>query len=254
MPGNKEAAPGARDAAATNHSFYDALWSQTRLARPDRFNTWPLISGLLPGSPARLEVGPGLRPRLPLAGTHFIDISASVIEQLNARGAVARMGEAGALPYGDRKFDLVCAFDIIEHVENDLGALTELSRVLKQDGLLIFSVPVHAEFWTAFDDLVGHVRRYDPAQLIGILAQAGLVLEQSAVFGMQPTNPRLLRWGIWFLTHKRGAALFWYNWVFLPLGILCQRRLKLSAGLLDTRGVAEIVLICRHGGYPGHIS
>jgi len=71
---------------ATNRAFYDALWSRAHLERPNRFNTWPLISGLLSDAPARLEIGPGLRPRLPIPGTHFLDISAPAIERLNARG------------------------------------------------------------------------------------------------------------------------------------------------------------------------
>ena len=57
-----------------------------RLERPDGFNTWPLVSGLLGVAPERLEIGPGLRPRLPIAGTHFLDISAPAIERLRARG------------------------------------------------------------------------------------------------------------------------------------------------------------------------
>ena len=51
----------------------------------------------------------------------------------------------GLLPFGDREFDLVCAFDVIEHVENDRLVFGEVSRVLKQDGVLMFSVPVHAQ-------------------------------------------------------------------------------------------------------------
>src|SRR5205809_5590412 len=93
--------PMSRDVAATNRTFYDALWRKAHLERPDGFNTWPLVSALLPSAPARLELGPGLRPRLPIAGTHFIDICASVIERLNARGGIATPGEVGRLPFGD---------------------------------------------------------------------------------------------------------------------------------------------------------
>jgi SAM-dependent methyltransferase len=248
MPEFTEVASQARDAARINLGFYDALWSQARLARPERFNTWPLIASLLPGAPARLEVGPGLRPRLPLAGTHFIDISAPVVERLNGKGALAQTGEVGALPYRDGEFDLVCAFDIIEHVHDDRQALQELSRVLKEGAVLILSVPLHAGSWTGFDVLVGHVRRYDPDELTGLLAQSGLVLEKTAVFGMQPGNPMLLDVGIWFLVNRRRVALFWYNWVLLPLGILFQKPLSFSPGLIETSegaGVDEIVMICR---------
>jgi SAM-dependent methyltransferase len=245
MPDHREASRQEKDAAQINLSFYEALWLQARLSSPEKFNTWPLIASLLPVSPARLEVGPGLRPRLPIAGTHFIDISARVVDQLNSWGALARTGEVGALPYEDGTFDLVCAFDVIEHVQDDQRALAELSRVMKDGAVLIVSVPIHAEYWSDFDQLVGHVRRYDPAGLAGFLARNDLVLEQSAVFGMQPRNPRLLNLAVWFLTHRRSLALAWYNWILLPLGILFQRRLKFQQGLLDTDGVDEIVLICR---------
>ena len=49
------------DITATKRIFYNALWQKARLEDPDRFNTWPLVSELLPSSPARLEIGPGLR-------------------------------------------------------------------------------------------------------------------------------------------------------------------------------------------------
>src|SRR6202521_1961564 len=95
----------SQDVAATNRQFYDALWWEGRLERPDGLNTWPLVSELLPFAPARLEIGPGLRPRLPIAGTHFIDISAPAIERLNARGGIAKLGEISALPFSDQEFD-----------------------------------------------------------------------------------------------------------------------------------------------------
>src|SRR5712691_12987173 len=237
--------PASRDLAATNRTFYDALWRKAHRQRPDRFNTWPLVSELLPSAPARLEIGPGLRPRLPIAGTYFIDISAPVIERLNARGGIAVSGEIGTLPFGDRAFDLVCAFDVIEHVEDDRRVFAEVSRVLKDDGVLIFSVPVHADLWTEFDDWVGHVRRYEPSDLLSIMSANQLTLEKSAVFGMQPANRRLLRYGMSWLKHRRREAMFWYNWVGMPLALFFQRGLKLVSGLIDATGVDEVVLVCR---------
>src|SRR6185503_2874620 len=122
--------PASSDIAATNRIFYDALWRKARLERPEGFNTWPLVSEFLPFAPARLEIGPGLRPRLPIAGTHFIDISAPVIEQLNARGGIGTPDEVATLPFRDGQFDLVCAFDVIEHVADDRRVFREMSRVL----------------------------------------------------------------------------------------------------------------------------
>jgi SAM-dependent methyltransferase len=200
---------------------------------------------LLPSVPARLEIGPGLRPRLPIAGTHFIDISPPAIERLNAGGGLAVPGEIAALPFTDQEFDLVCACDVIEHVEDDRRVFAEVSRVLKDRGVLICSVPVHADLWTEFDDWVGHVRRYDPSDLLAIMAANQLEVEKSAVFGMQPSNPRLVKYGMSWLEQHRAWAMFWYNWVGMPLALRFQKKLKLVSGLIDTAGVDEIFLVCR---------
>lgn len=235
----------ARTLVAKNSRFYDALWSGTYLTRPERFNTWPLISSLLPSAPRRLEVGPGLRPRLPVAGTHFLDLSPQVVVRLNEEGGLAHMGEITTLPYEDHSFDLVTAFDVIEHVEDDDQVFRELTRVLKPDGLLLFSVPLHPAFWTDFDDYVGHARRYEPAGLQALLALNGLVVRQSTTFGMQSNNPRLLRFAVFGLTRHPVAALRCYNWLFFPLGLLLQKPLKWSDGMMELRHAPEVLVLCR---------
>lgn len=233
---------------AKNSRFYDAFWSRTYLTRPERFNTWPLISALLPTAPGRLEIGPGLRPRLPVAGTHFLDLSQAVVGRLNECGGLAQRGEITALPYADDRFDLVTAFDVIEHVENDGRVFCELTRVLKPDGYLIFSVPLYPAYWTTFDDYVGHARRYEPAALQALLVSHGLVVEKSTVFGMQSNNPRLLHYAVQGLIRHPVAALRCYNWLFFPIGLLFQQRLKFSDGLMDLKKVHEVLLVCRRVG------
>jgi len=47
------------------------------------------------------------------------------------------------------------------------------------------------------------------------------------------------------LTEHRTAATRWYNWVFLPLGLLFQKRLKFENGLMDLTNVYEVLLVCR---------
>lgn len=234
-----------RDSTSVNRDFYDALWSETHLERPDRFNTWPLISEYLPLAEVRLEIGPGLRPRLPVSGTHFVDISPPVVEKLTASGGIAQRADITELPFGDGTFELVSAFDVVEHAEDDRRIFSEVGRVLKEGGFFIFSVPLHAELWTKFDEFVGHVRRYDPADLLALLAAHDLVLERSAAYGMQPSNPRLLDFGLWWLKNRRRQAMWWYNRVLLPLGMLFQKRLKFVDGLIDAPGIDEIVLVCR---------
>lgn len=193
----------------------------------------------------RLEIAPGLRPRLPIEGTHFVDISSPAVAKLQANGANAMQGLVSELSFKDGIFGLVCAFDIVEHVDDDDSALSELSRVAAPGATLLLSVPLHPSQWTAFDDFVGHRRRYEPEILIAKLAKYDFEVKQSAIYGMQPKSSRLLDIGMWFLTHRRTRALWWYNNVFMPLGIRFQKKLDLVTGMIDTEGVDEVLLVCQ---------
>ena len=235
---------------AANRDFYDTLWSATSVVPPQRFNTWPLLSALTASAPTRLEIGPGLRPRLPIAGTCFLDVSRTPLVTLRARGGRATLADITALPFRDGTFDMVCAFDIVEHVDDDEHVFGELARVAKYNAAVIFSVPLHSARWSAFDHLAGHVRRYDVNRLRAMLHRHSLRLEHSAAFGMQPRNRWLLRFSVWALTHRRPQAMRWYNQLILPLGLLLQRRLTLTRGWLDAERIDEILLVCRNGRLP----
>jgi SAM-dependent methyltransferase len=235
----------ARGAQAANRRFYDALWSAGYLVPPHRFNTWPDLSVLAASATARLEVGPGLRPRLPVSGTHFVDVSEPALARLREQGGLAMLSDITALPFHDQAFDLVCAFDIVEHVEDDRRVFAELSRVARRGAIVVLSVPLHQARWSAFDALVGHVRRYEPDHLLALLREHGLELERTAVFGMEPRSRWLLDFAVWGLTKRRVQALRWYNAVLLPLGLRLQRRLRWGAGLIDVAGVGELLLACR---------
>lgn len=228
-----------------NRRFYDMLWSGARLVEPHRFNTWSLVQSLLPTAVRRLEVAPGLRPRLPIEGTQFLDISEPAVAKLRARGAQVVFGEVTSLPFSNSSFDLVCAFDIIEHVEDDEGALSEVSRTARTGGAVLISTPLHPALWTSFDDFVGHRRRYDPPHLLAKLARHRLVVERSAVFGMQPRSSLLVDLGTWWLLHDRERAMWWYNRAIMQLGLLLQKRLRLVPGMIATDGVDEVLLLCR---------
>jgi SAM-dependent methyltransferase len=227
-----------------NRKFYDPLWTDARLVRPEHFNTWPLVSSLISPSQQRLEIAPGLRPRLPLEGTHFVDISAPAVAKLQAHGANALQGLVSELPFEDGAFSLVCAVDIVEHVDDDDAAFSELSRVSAPGATLLLAVPLHASRWTPFDDFVGHRRRYEPEELLAKLAQHGFEVKQSAVYGMQPKSSRLLDIGMWALVHRRARALWLYNNVFMPLGVRFQKKLELLPGMIATENVDELLLVC----------
>jgi SAM-dependent methyltransferase len=241
-------ARGGAPLLEANRRFYDPMWTDVHLVEPQRFNTWPLVCSLVSPSRPRLEVAPGLRPRLPLDETHFVDFSPPAVAKLRARGANAVVALVSALPFPDRAFALVCAFDIVEHVDDEDAILSELSRVAAPNASLLLSVPLHPERWTAFDDFVGHRRRYEPQRLLARLAAHGFSVEQSAVYGMRPKSSRLVDVGMWFLTHRRNRAMWWYNRVFMPLGMCFQKKLVLVPGLLETEHIDEVLLVCRKNG------
>jgi hypothetical protein len=130
-------------------------------------------------------------------------------------------------------------------VDDDRRVFAELARVAKPGATVVLSVPLHQGRWTAFDTLVGHVRRYEPDHLVALLRDHGLALERSAVFGMEPRSRWLLDFAVWGLTKRRVQALRWYNAFFLPLGLLLQRPLEWGAGLIDVADVGELLVACR---------
>lgn len=245
MPAPAAANPSDARLREVNRRFYDPFWSAAKLVEPQRFNTWPLVSALAEPARTRLEVAPGLRPRLPLAGTAFVDQSTPAVRKLRARGARAVTGGISALPFPDRAFELVSALDVVEHVDDDDLALSELARVAADGAALLVSVPLHPARWTRFDELVGHRRRYEPERLGARLERHGIAIEASAAYGMQPASPRLLEFGLWALERRPRRALWCYAHLILPLALRLQKRLTLSAGLIDAAQVDEVLLLCR---------
>ncbi len=239
---------GAAHDVRDNQRFYDRLWRDVRLRLPPQFNTWALLAPLARGAARRLEIGAGMRPRIPLPGTHFVDVSRPALQALRAAGSLPAAAEIGALPYRDAAFDLVCAFDIVEHVRDDRRALAEIARVSRPGAPVVLSVPLYMRAWTSFDDLVGHRRRYEPDALAALLTAHGLVLERSAAYGMQPRSTVLLRLGMWWLEHHRAHAMRIYERIIMPLALRAQRPLAFAPGLCTDPRVDEVVLVCRRDG------
>ncbi|NCU31788.1 MAG: methyltransferase domain-containing protein [Candidatus Moranbacteria bacterium] len=75
-------------------------------------------------------------------------------------------------PYKN-EFDLIGAFDVIEHIENDQLALENIYEGLKPGGGVIISVPQHKFLWSFKDAYSGHKRRYGRAELKGKVEEAG---------------------------------------------------------------------------------
>ena len=69
-------------------------------------------------------------------------------------------GSITELQFEENTFDLVCAFDVIEHVEDDKLAVSEMKRVAKKNGVLLITVPAFMSLWSHHDVINHHFRRY----------------------------------------------------------------------------------------------
>lgn len=86
------------------------------------------------------------------------------------RGEV-RNGDLSAV--GQEKFSLICAFEVLEHIEDDVSALRDWADALAPDGHLLLSVPSQMDRFGPQDVLAGHFRRYDRNTLHDCLLAAG---------------------------------------------------------------------------------
>jgi SAM-dependent methyltransferase len=93
------------------------------------------------------------------------------------RGLDVIRADARNLPVSSESMDLVVAFDILEHFDEDHFAVEEIFRILRPGGTALIAVPCDMRLWSAHDIAVGHVRRYDRGQLIGLAEKAGLAVD-----------------------------------------------------------------------------
>jgi len=97
---------------------------------------------------------------------HGIDISKEAIRYCKKRGlSQVKIFNGKTIPFKANSFDLVTAIDVVEHIKDDIHALSEIKRVLKHKGITILLVPAHPKFWSTRDIDLQHFRRYEVGEL-----------------------------------------------------------------------------------------
>ena len=148
-----------------------------------------------------------------------MDISPRMLKELDAPNRdLAEADLTKPLPDGLEKFDAVLALDVIEHIDDDRAAVERLGELVKPGGFVIVSVPALPDFFTEFDEIQGHRRRYLPESLRTTFAGKRTGLEVEQVFW----------WGQWMvplLKRQRGtkrskpgdsAAMTYQKYLKLP--------------------------------------
>jgi SAM-dependent methyltransferase len=87
-------------------------------------------------------------------------------------GASLFQMDARHVPFRN-EFDVVGAFDVLEHIEEDELVLQEMWAAVRPGGGIVVTVPQHAFLWSAVDEVAGHVRRYRAGDLVTRIARAG---------------------------------------------------------------------------------
>ena len=136
-----------------------------------------------PEGAAILEVGCGTGHNLEMLKA-FGEVDAVELDESVRAIAEGRLGRkviADRLPelegVDDGRYDLICAFDVIEHTADDEAALAAISRKLGPGGKFALTVPAHQWMWSAHDAVNHHKRRYSKSTLKALIARSPLKLE-----------------------------------------------------------------------------
>jgi SAM-dependent methyltransferase len=81
-----------------------------------------------------------------------------------------------------QSFSVICLFDVLEHIENEMETLDICFKLLTENGKLLITVPAYQWLWSAHDEYLHHVRRYSKAQLIKLIEKSGFRIIDSGYF------------------------------------------------------------------------
>lgn len=144
---------------------------------------WDLVRRMLDRTSGStvLEIGcgqGGFGARLADRGSDYLAVEPDSRSADRAReriapfGGVVLTGDASVIEHG-RTFDLVCAFEVLEHIEEDRAVLRSWAQFVASGGAIMLSVPAFQERFGPMDTRAGHFRRYSPAEIRDRFAEIG---------------------------------------------------------------------------------
>lgn len=149
-----------------------------------------LTSLQLPENPKILEIGCGTGGNLEML-SQFGTISAMDMNQYAIGIASTKIDDSNNLkqghcpdkiPFKENSFDLICLFDVLEHIDNDVDTLVAIKALLKVNGKIVITVPSYQWMFGAHDKFLHHKRRYSKSQLKKSIHSSGLNISRLTYF------------------------------------------------------------------------
>lgn len=172
-----------------------------------------------------------LRPGWRCSGIDIEPAACTFARQRDARADII-CGSVNALPFEAETFDAVVSADVLYHLDDDLGALRELRRVLKPGGVLVVNVPAHPWLWSYHDVAVHGRRRYARANLAALLERSAFTTTRITHWNLLPLPLLIARRKLFPPRSPRGSdvgVLPWPGEAFFR-ALLWPERLWLGAG------------------------
>ena len=144
--------------------------------------------------------------------------------------------------------DLVTAFDVLEHLDDDMGALERIHRVLPEGGALAVTVPAFQFLWGPHDVINAHRRRYTRRELRRRLEAVGFVVDRITYFNTWLFPPVALVRGLRRLSRHSQEPRSDFTFPHPFLNRLLQRVFASEAALLRRASLpvgVSILSLCR---------
>lgn len=214
------------------------------------------------GRPVILDVGCGTGINFSVLGergtTFCSDFSEEALRFSKSRGIEDLVrSQVESLPFASSAFDIVTALDMLEHVDDDLAALKELSRVTNDGGVVVITVPAYGFLWSEHDEALHHRRRYSASELRNKLTNTGFEVERISYYitllffpilfvrfiqsvtktsiHAKTSHVILPKWLNSLLIGILGFERFLLKWINFPFGVsivcLARKRSRTTAGV-----------------------
>jgi len=157
-----------------------------------------LSSNQVPTNSLTLDIGCGVGSNLRILGSAGLDVigldRSFYALSLARKGTEFPLlnGDLNDLPLRPKSVGLIVAMDILEHLDNDMEGIHSFYQALKEEGILILTVPAFRFLWGIQDEVTFHKRRYSRHEIVNKLQQEGFEIMKSSYFNFFLFFPILL--------------------------------------------------------------